>query len=249
MNPFPSSHRSRITLLAAALAMTLGACGGGDKETEAKPDGETARNAEEAKPDAAPAADKPEVALSFVAPKLADGTDACFRLIGEQLGQDVKLSEVTSFFSSGADITNGSDKPVGDLVSCSVEYQNPDDPRKLLSRRLDLDTGLFSEPQPMEITVMGNAADFKLDDYVVPLSQINAAALSAVMASQDPALAKAFGKYAWNGVRLEGPSAFNSKHTLRIDVTGRLAANDIKENGYASVSLDGKTITKNHLLP
>ena len=52
-----------------------------------------------------------------------------------------------------------------------------------------------------------------------------------------------------SGVRLSGPDAFSRTHTLRLDLDGRLAANDIKDGGYASVSLDGKRITANHLMP
>ncbi len=50
-------------------------------------------------------------------------------------------------------------------------------------------------------------------------------------------------------MRLSGPDAFSRTHTLRLDLDGRLAANDIRESGYASVSLDGRRITANHLMP
>ena len=45
------------------------------------------------------------------------------------------------------------------------------------------------------------------------------------------------------------PGAFSDEHTLRLDLEGRIAANDIKNSGYASVSVDGTTVVRNHLLP
>jgi hypothetical protein len=96
---------------------------------------------------------------------------------------------------------------------------------------------------------MGDASSFRLEDHVIPLSRVNAAALTGVMDAQEQRLKAVYGDYAWSGVRLSGPDAFSRTHTLRLDLDGRLAANDIKDGGYASVSLDGKRITANHLMP
>lgn len=243
MNASASIPHARNTLLAAALALVVSACGG-DKNPAS---GKDAANA--AKPGTPATADDADAAPKTARPTLADGPDVCFRMISEQLGKDLKVSEITSFFSSGSEIDSSASKPAGEMTTCSVEYQSPDDPRKLVESSLDFDTGKFDAPKPMEITVMGNAADFRLEDYLIPLLQVNAAGLSAVMASQKSALDGVYSKYAWDDVRLEAPGPFDNKHTLRIGVEGRLAANDIKENGYASVTTDGKKISRNHLLP
>ena len=180
---------------------------------------------------------------------LASGPDVCFREIAKTFGPEVKVAEITSFFSSGDAIAGRSSEPRGQMTSCTVSFQNPSDPRKLLAARFDTRTGRFGEPNPVEITVMGNAAEFRLSDHVIPLSRVNAAALTGVMTAQAQRLKSVYGDYAWSGVRLSGPSAFSRTHTLRLDLEGRLAANDIRESGYASVSLDGKRITANHLMP
>ena len=180
---------------------------------------------------------------------LASGPDVCFREIAKKFGPEVKVSEITSFFSAGDAIAGRSSEPRGQMTSCTVSFQNPSDPRKLLTASFNTRTGTFGEPSPVEITVMGNAANFRLADYVVPLSRINAAALTGVMSAQENRLKTVYGEYAWSGVRLSGPDAFSRTHTLRLDIDGRLAANDIRESGYASVSLDGKRITANHLMP
>ncbi len=180
---------------------------------------------------------------------LASGPDVCFREIAKKFGPTVKVAEITSFFSAGEAIAGRSSEPRGHMTSCTVSLQNPSDPRKLQTASFNTRTGAFGEPSPVEITVMGNAANFRLTDYVVPLSRINAAALTGVMDAQAKRLKSVYGDYAWSGVRLSGPDAFSRTHTLRLDIDGRLAANDIRESGYASVSLDGKRITANHLMP
>mgnify|MGYP001216092017 CR=1 FL=1 len=228
----------RATLLSMTASLCLSACGGADTAPGDAPDAAMTGTSGEAG------------AAQGSIPTLAEGPDVCFRAIAKHLGADAKVSEITSFFSVGKEIDPSDGKPAGEMTSCSVQYQNPDDPRKLLNTRLDLNSGQFSPPSPVEITVMGgNAADFRLDDYLIPLSQVDAAALSSVMAAQKGRLSSVYGNYAWSGVRLSAPGPFNNRHTLRLDLTGRLAANDIKETGYASVSTDGKTITADHLMP
>ncbi len=245
MSPSTLIHPSRITLLAVAAALAITACGG---SKDASADKGAANDGANAAPPA-DAGTKADAAPKVARLTLADGPDVCFRAISEQLGKDLKVSEITSFFSPGSDIDSNAKSPAGEMTTCTVKYQSPDDPRKLISQDLDIDTGKFDAPRPLEITVTGNAADFKLDDYLIPLSQVNAAALTTIMASEKPALEGVYSKYAWDGVRLSPPGPFSDKHTLRVDVDGRLAANDIKENGYASISVDGKNITTNHLMP
>lgn len=183
-------------------------------------------------------------------PTLADGPDVCFRAIAKHLAADTKVSEITSLFSVGSEIESYETKPAGEMTNCSVEYQSPDDPRKLLSTQLNIDSGEFDPPRPVEITpVGGNAAEFKLEDYLIPLSKINAAPLASIMDAQKAKLGGVYSRYAWSAVRLSAPGSFANKHSLRLDVEGRLASNDIKKDGYAEVTTDGKTITSNRLIP
>lgn len=234
--------------LAAALSFGLSACGSSDDAASDAAGSDVAGTAGEASSESVVGKMKAAVAPAS-APKLADGPDVCFRAIAKHLGADVKVAEISSFFSAGSEIDGNADNPEGEMTTCTVNYQNPEDPRKLLSTRMDISTGEFAPPSQVEISVSGNAADFRLEDHLVALSAINPAALTGVMEEQKAKLASVFSRHAWTGVRLSGPSAFSRTHTLRLDGEGRLAANDIKESGYASVSLDGKTITKNHLMP
>ena len=228
-----------VTWMLPALALGLSACGGGDKAAESSPEKVATPSKTAAAPTSAPSA-----------LNLAAGPDVCFKAIAKHLGSDTKVSEITSFFSGGADLESGSSaEPEGTMSLCKVDYQSPDDPRKLVSTSMDVKTGEFSAPQQMEITVMGDAAAFRLEDHLIPLSQVNAAALTEIMESEKAKLASVYSRHVWTGVRLMGPDAFNEAHTLRLDVEGRLAANDIKNSGYASVSIDGKKVTADHLMP
>ncbi len=223
-----------------ALALGLSGCGGSDKAADGTPEKATT------------AAKKVAAAASGSASalNLSQGPDVCFKAITKHLGAETKVAEITSFFGKGPELeTTGSSEPEGTLTLCKVDYQSPDDPRKLVSTSMNMDSGEFGEPQQMEISVMGDAASFKLEDHLVPLSQIDAAALTGVMETEKAKLSGVYSRYVWSGVRLMGPGPFSAKHTLRLDLDGRLASNDIKQSGYASVSLDGKKITANHLLP
>jgi hypothetical protein len=222
------------------LSLILAACGGKSEDSDTVAAMQQAGSA-------TPAGG---AAAKVAAPTLAQGPDVCFRAIAKHLGANTKVAEINSFFAEGSEIDPSSTEPKGEMTTCSVQYQNPDDPRKLLATQLDIATGQFAPPSPVEISVTGgNAAEFKLEDHLIPLAQVNAAALSSIMESQKERLSGVYSKYAWSGVRLSGPGAFSDTHTLRLDVSGRLASNDIKEDGYASITADGKTITTNNLLP
>ena len=244
-------QRPAILLTAAALlSLGLGGCGNSSGES-----GSNAASGEllDLEPSDEPGTATPgglaSDGASAPALTLASGPDVCFREIAKEFGPDIKVSEVTSFFSAGEAIEGRSSEPRGQMTTCTVQFQNPSDPRKLLAATFNTRTGTFGPPTPVEITVMGDAASFRLEDHVIPLSRVNAAALTGVMNAQEPRLKSVYGDFAWSGVRLSGPDAFSRTHTLRLDLDGRLAANDIKDGGYASVSLDGKRITANHLMP
>ena len=220
---------SRLALLSTALPVILAACGGtADEVAAASADGTPS----------APAATADSAAPVSV-PRFADAHDACFRAAAEQIGAETPVSEINSSFSA----------ETGELQVCTVDYQSPADPRKLVGQRLDLATGRFSDPYEIELSVSGDAAAFRLEDYVLPLSQVDAAALPAVIEAQKPALDGVYGRYAWTSVRLMPPGAFSDRHTLRLDLEGRLAANDVRNSGYLSVSTDGGSVVANHLLP
>jgi hypothetical protein len=228
------------SLILAGLAVGLSACGGAENSSE---------NAS-GNPATASQASQPNATVAAAALNLSAGPDVCFRAITKHLGQNAQVSEINSFFSSGSEIDSSDDEPKGQVTVCSAQYQNPDDPRKLLSVSLDTRSGEFSAPSPVEITVSGgDAAAFKLEDHLIPLSNVNAAALTSIMDAQKAKLGSVYSRYAWSGVRLMSPDTFSDVHILRLDVEGRLASNDVKESGYAEAAVDGKVIDTKNLYP
>lgn len=232
--------RSATLCLLAASVLGLTACGkGNDASTGAS-------NVASSEGISGGGTDATQVA----ARNISEGPDVCFRAIAKHLGPNAKVSEINSFFSSGKEIDSSDDEPLGQLTVCSVQYQDPADPRKLLGTSLNVRTGAFAPPSPVNITVTGgDASEFKLADYVTPLAQVNAAGLAQFMAAQKAPMSKIYSRSAWSGVRLMSPGAFSDVHVLRLDIEGRLATNDIKESGYAEFATDGKTLKSNELKP
>tara|TARA_A100001391_G_scaffold78331_1_gene50573 strand:+ start:33234 stop:33854 length:621 start_codon:yes stop_codon:yes gene_type:complete len=178
---------------------------------------------------------------------LSAGPDVCFNAVADQIGSDAKVSEITSMFSAGPDVDSSASEPAGTMTVCTAYYQNPDDPRKLLSISYVPALGEFTDPADVEVSVSGDAADFNLEDYLVPLSEVKAGALSAVFDANEAQLADKYSAYAWTGVQLADPGTFNDEFALRIAYEGRLKSNDVKDDGYAMVALDGTTVTDNNL--
>ncbi|MCD9004685.1 hypothetical protein LDO31_00270 [Luteimonas sp. XNQY3] len=177
---------------------------------------------------------------------LDDGPDVCLRKLAETFGADVEIAELSSQFSAGDDISGLiTGVPQGQLVTCSAKYRSPDDPRKLLSAQLDTNTGEFGEPRPVNITVMGgDASQFDLDQHVVALSQIDAAAIAGLMEARKPQLDSHYSAYAWKAVLVEGPRVTSPAHTLRLGLQGRLAANDVVDSRFLTVSIPGGEVVE-----
>ncbi|MCB2089487.1 MAG: hypothetical protein R3E18_03110 [Sphingomonadaceae bacterium] len=178
---------------------------------------------------------------------LAAGPDACFKAVAAEIGNDAKVSEITTMFSPGSEVDSSASEPAGAVTICSAYYQNPEDPRKLLSITYVPALGGFTDPAEVEISTRGNAADFNLDDYLMPLSDVKAAELSQVFEANADKLAEKYSTYAWTGVDLVEPGQFRDDFALRISYVGRLKSNDVKDEGYAIIALDGKTVTEDKL--
>ncbi|CNI35559.1 Uncharacterised protein [Yersinia frederiksenii] len=180
---------------------------------------------------------------------LSDGIDICLKKVKEKLGDETKVSTLSTFFSSGGEIKSRSTKePRGAMTTCSVSYLNPENANRLLNMRMDTRTGEFQSPRQVEIRVSGDSSKFNLNNYLISLDKIDMSSLPAFMASQEKKLSEHYSTFAWTGVRLTSPGTFSNKHQLRVDVGGRLAVNDILDTGYAELSVDGKTVNKNRLV-
>lgn len=222
------NQKWKPTLLAVALSLGLAACGG-DSDPEDVSGGD--RTASSSSGEAAGSAYT-----------LADnGPDVCFKMAAEKLGADTKISDLSTSFGVGENLEQYvvTSTPPGELKSCSLKYQDPENPNKLLSVDLDTATGEFEAPQPVEISVIGSAADFSLDNIVVALSEINTSGLAANIEGEKAKLDETFSSHALSAVRLMGPNPGRAEHIVSADFTGRLKSNDILDRGNMGFALDG----------
>ena len=123
----------RFTGVAAIACLGLAGCSGEDEV-----DADTAMVAD----DAAVMTD----AADMEALTISDGIGACFEAIEDQLGSDIKIAEVNTNVSPGADLDSGASEPAGTVTSCSVQYQDPSNSKKLLERNMAGTPGRFGEP-------------------------------------------------------------------------------------------------------
>lgn len=212
-------------LLAIAAVVSLAACGSAKQST----------SAETGTKDAGSTQSVPGFKYS-----LADGPGICIAKVKEKLGGSTQISEIDAHFGKGTDIDPDFSEPKGALQICTASYQDPSDPKKLVRIRMNAATGEFGEPEPIEVTVMGDPDTFKLSDHLMPLGNVDPSSIAPYYAAKSATLSKRFSKYTIGMVRLMPPDEFHDKFAFRIDVDGRLASNDIKSDGFVTFSLDGK---------
>ncbi|HSF13826.1 MAG TPA: hypothetical protein VLA50_12720 [Erythrobacter sp.] len=170
-----------------------------------------------------------------------DGPDACFKAARTAFGGDTKIASLSSSFGIPENLQKFvvTSTPVGDLKSCSLQFQDPENANKLLRADMDVKTGEFKKPQPMELMVVGDAASFKLDNIVLPLSQIDTSKIAPVIDGQKAKLEDIFSSHALTSVSLMGLSPGRDKHVVSIDFAGRLKSNDIIDTGGIGLTVDG----------
>lgn len=176
---------------------------------------------------------------------LADGPDICFRLVREELGGEANVSTITSNFGVGTIQSDG--ETAGALTKCSVDYQDPSNPERLLDMEINTRTGKFERPREVEIQVIGSSSDFSLDDYLVPLGRIDVSGLKGFIQEQESELTKIYAKHALSSVDLLDPNFQSSEHRINVEVTGLFKANELENIGDAYLSLDGKKVIENEL--
>ncbi|MCK0129387.1 hypothetical protein [Erythrobacter sp. F6033] len=223
---------SKPVSLIVALSLGLTACGG-DSDAESTTGGDRSSS---------------DDAASGAAFTLEDnGLDICFKAAAEKLGANTKVASLSTNFGVGENLeqyTVVSTEP-GQLKSCSLDYQDPENPNKLLRTDMDVATGEFKAPQPVEISVMGNAADFSLENIVVPLSDIKTAGFAGTVDGAKAQLDETFSSHALSSVRLSGPNPGRAEHSISVDFVGRLKSNDILDQGSIAFAVDGSQLYNN----
>ncbi|WP_298469153.1 hypothetical protein [uncultured Erythrobacter sp.] len=174
----------------------------------------------------------------------ADGHDVCFQAAREKLDPETKVSDITTMFSAGTDVDASETLEAGAVEVCNIYYQDPEDPRKLVGLSYNGYTKMFSGPDPVEVSVSGDPEDFDLENYLIPLSEVDAAPIAKFFEDNAAQLDEKYSAHAWTQVSFESDgSAFQ----YRVGYEGRLKSNDVQDDGYAILAADGTTVVDNNL--
>lgn len=181
-----------------------------------------------------------------------DGPDVCIQLVKDLLDGDAKILSIDSSFytdpaADGPDGEPMANMTPGDLVACTVDYQDPDNKEKLLSQTYSVATERFLDPVSKEVSAIGGG-DFDLADYLVALSKIDGSNLQATMAAQDTKLGKAYSAYDWLYVNVSEPGMVSDENHFELTVKGLPEGEDTSTTGSLYVKLDGKTVINDALV-
>lgn len=178
----------------------------------------------------------------------SDGADICFRKVKEKLGDLAMVNTISSGFDAKSN--DGKQRPTPVLDLCTVQYQDPQNPKKLLKMAMDTHTGEFAAPRPMQLTIIGGDPEkFKLETVLIPLKSVNASTVPEILeknnALLDAKLSERFFKYL--DLRAPGILEVERTHTLTLTISGKYKSNDEKASIAIITSPDGKKILRNDL--
>lgn len=181
---------------------------------------------------------------------VADGPGVCFDQVAELLDADVMIFSISSSFYVPPDVAGTTDDPIegmsqGDLVGCSVHYQDPDKKDRLLRQVMDVQSGEFSKPTEKKVQQVGGG-DSGLEDHLVRLSDIDTSGLGNVMDDEDKRADKLYSTYGWGTVMLVEPGKSSPEHQFSLDLKGVLT-NGSASWGSVKVKLDSTTVVSDNL--
>lgn len=178
----------------------------------------------------------------------SDGVDICFKKIRETLGETTMVNKINSLFKFKDTESGQQSNPY--LYVCNVQYQDPKNPKQLLSQNMDTNTGEFKEPRPLELNVIGGDAEkFKLESILILLKSVNTSTVQAKIDQNKPKLDAKLDDYAVYYLDLDDGGILGSDqgHTLSLNISGKFKTNGTKASISIKLSPDGKKVLSNNL--
>jgi hypothetical protein len=178
----------------------------------------------------------------------ADGVDICFKKVKEKLGETAMVNSIGSIFKVKK--TDGGQKSNPFLYVCTVKYQDPKNPKQLLSLSMDTNTGEFKEPRPLELNIIGGDAEkFKLESILIPLKDVNTSTVQAKIDQNMSKLDARYTDYSVYFLDLADRGVLNTEqsHTLSLNIAGKFKTNGTKASIGIKLSTDGQQVISNDL--
>lgn len=171
---------------------------------------------------------------------LSDGPLICLRKLKEKLGANAEVSYIfTRFFTeAGMSDSTRTDGPPGGLDVCTANYRSQTEPKKLFKIEMDSSTGEFLDPEPIHITVIGDAEKFQLDEILFPIAKVNIDAIEKGIKTREAQLAEKYSKSQFTTLFIKREAGYAVTTTAMI--AGLLKSNDIAKDTLIDFMLDGR---------
>jgi hypothetical protein len=186
-----------------------------------------------------------QAALSTYKFSYADGIDICFKQVRQKIGDAAMVNTIDSSFDHTDQ--NGAKRSNPALAVCSVKYQNPSNPKQLLSQDMDTNTGEFKAPRPVELRILDNAEAFKLESILIPIKNIDPLAVAAQIDRDRTRLDAKLTDYTVHYLDLTDGGPLGGDHQLSLNIVGKFKANDTQASIMMQFSPDGKTLLRSDL--
>jgi hypothetical protein len=180
---------------------------------------------------------------------LKDGMGVCFHKVQDHFGKTLQVTEVNGLFEIPLKLSSSSvkmevpEEKIQGLRACNVQYQDPENPKKLVEVSMDPYTGEFRTPRPVQIHITsGRAEDFRLADHLINLNKVQLGSIEKQVAAKKASIEKVFSEHQISSFSLK-QSPFNGKFEVTVSVAGIFKSNDLTDTESIEFTPEGKLLS------
>ena len=178
---------------------------------------------------------------------LKDGIGICFQKIRDHFGNNIKIASISSQFQIPEEFSRSSFKvspeKIQGLDHCKFQYQDPQNPQKLLDVSMNAYTGEFEKPLPVKIQVYsGKVEDFKLEDHVISFEKLKIDPIEKQVALRKPSMDNIFASHQISSFDFS-QSRFSGKFEATIRIKGIFKSNSLAGSKSMGFAPDGKLLS------